>query len=945
MFKESSSIVDTGGARIFIVEDESIVARDIRQQLESLGYQVVGHSRTAEQALIDIAILKPALVLMDIMLGGAMDGIEAATIIRADMGPPVVFVSAFNADEVIERAKLTEPYGYITKPFSSRELRTTVEMALYKYRTEALLREREFQLTQTFETSPISMALIAMDGNIIRVNQALCKLLERDKSEMLAVDVDQLILNDSETFKVNMAALKENDRPMIKFELSLKNKDGLTVCVQCYLNIVKNQQNTPMHFVLKCQDISEKKYAENQLVMFRSAIEQSTQHIFITDRDAKIEYANAALLKTYGYTSEEIIGQHPQMLSAGEDNADSFADMWRCLSQNEVWTGELNNQRKDGSGLVTAVIVNPLRSEDGLISQYVWVQTDITQQRQLNAELDKHRYRMEEMVMSRTRALEKASEVAEAANKAKSAFIANMSHEIRTPMNGVFGMTYLALNATNDPKIRAYLEKIEISGHHLLHIVDDILDFSKIEAGKLTLESLDFSLDSLLAEMKTMLSGKVAGRDLVLRFDIDTVVPKQVCGDPHRLKQILLNYTNNAIKFTERGEINLFVRLLNCTASGWLLRFEVEDTGIGMSKEQQTKLFKSFEQVDSTMTRRYGGTGLGLVICKELAALMGGEVGVLSTPEMGSTFWFTAHLQHPIENRAPDRIPADRRTAAIRLRQLNQQRTPLRILVVEDNEFNMQIATELLEDVDCFVISAENGQVAVDLLKHENVDCVLMDIQMPVMGGLEASRILRCDERLSALPIIAITANAMHEDRLRCLSSGMSDFIAKPFSPELFYATILRWFDNDFLNSPISFEDVNVQTESSQAESCLAPELTKMAEMDDIDFSVLAGHFPEAPQKILIYADKFVNSARKGLLDLEAAKTAQDLDQLAALGHSLKSSARTVGANGFADLCHALEGLKGSQKIIEAERIVDQLPLILRRIEQQVDRYRQSVST
>jgi two-component system sensor histidine kinase/response regulator len=254
--------------------------------------------------------------------------------------------------------------------------------------------------------------------------------------------------------------------------------------------------------------------------------------------------------------------------------------------------------------------------------------------------------------------------------------------------------------------------------------------------------------------------------------------------------------------------------------------------------------------------------------------------------------------------------------------------------VIEDNEFNLQIATELLEEVGCDVLCAENGKVAVDLLMHEKLDCVLMDIQMPVMGGLEASRILRGDARFSDLPIIAITANAMHQDRLQCLSSGMSDFIAKPFSPEVFYETILRWFDNDLLNSRLSLDDVKIHAEPSL-----------VAEMDDIDFSVLAAHFPETPQKILIYADKFVNSARKGLLDLDAAKKCQDLDQLAALGHSLKSSARTVGANGFADLCHALEGLKGSQQIIEAERIVDQLPLILRRIEQQIDRYRHSVST
>lgn len=933
MTKESNSNLDTSAAKIFIVEDESIVARDIRQQLEGLGYQVVGHSRTAEQAFIEIAKVKPALILMDIMLDGAIDGIEAAKRIRAEMGPPVVFVSAFNEDEVIERAKSTEPYGYITKPFSGRELRTTVEMALYKYRTEAVLREREFQLTQTFETSPVSMALIAMDGNIIRVNHALCKLLGGEKAEMHEIHVDRLFLDHAETIKGNMASLKDSEKSMLRFELSLQREDGLTVCVQSHLSIVKNHLNAPIHFVLQCQDISARKHAENQLMKFRSAIEQSTQQILIIDSDAKIEYANAAFLKTYGYTSEQIIGQHPKLFIVEEDSADSFADMWRSLSQNEVWTGELINQRQDGSRLITAAIVNPLCGEDGRIREYVWVQTDITQQRQLNAELDQHRYRMEEMVMSRTRALERASELAEAANKAKSAFIANMSHEIRTPMNGVLGMAYLALNSTNDPKMRAYLEKIQISGQHLLHIVDDILDFSKIEAGKLVLESVDFSLDGLLTELKTLLSGKVAGRDLVLRFDIDTAVPKQVRGDPYRLKQILLNYTNNAIKFTERGEINLFVRLLNGTANGWLLRFEVEDTGIGMSKAQQTKLFKSFEQVDSTMTRKYGGTGLGLAICKELAGLMGGEVGALSAPDLGSTFWFTAHLEYPIESRVAEMPPADHQQAAARLTQLNLERAPLRILVVEDNEFNLQIAKELLEEVGCCVLCAENGQVALDLLTHETVDCVLMDIQMPVMGGFEASRILRCDARFSTLPIIAITANAMHEDRLKCLSAGMSDFIAKPFTPEVFYSTIVRWFEID----PRSFEN-NLDDATNQVDA------SHVLEANDMDFAVLATHFPTAPQKILIYADKFVSSARKGLQEIDAAKVSQDLDRMAALGHSLKSSARTVGANGFADLCHALEGLKGSGNVTEAGRIVDQLPLILNRIEQQLESYRQSLA-
>ena len=311
---------------------------------------------------------------------------------------------------------------------------------------------------------------------------------------------------------------------------------------------------------------------------------------------------------------------------------------------------------------------------------------------------------------------------------------------------------------------------------------------------------------------------------------------------------------------------------------------------------------------------------------------MGGEVGALSAPDIGSTFWFTAHLETPIESRAPDKQLADHHQAGARLKQLNLERAPLRILVVEDNEFNLQIATELLVDVGCFVLCAENGQVALDLLMQEEVDCVLMDIQMPVMGGFEASRILRCDARFSDLPIIAISANAMNEDRLKCLSSGMSDFIAKPFKPEVFYATILRWFEIDPRRFESDFDDTKYQVETSLA-----------LEENDIDLAVLAGHFPTAPQKILIYADKFVKSAHEILQDMNAARASQDVDRMAALGHSLKSSAWTVGANGFAELCHELEGLKGSPDAIEAGRIIDQLPLILHRIERQIERYRHSV--
>lgn len=912
--------------RILIVEDETIVARDMQRQLGELGYESLGYATGGEEAIAMAGQLLPNLVLMDIQLPGDMDGIAAAQAIRKQFSIPVIFVTAFDADEVIERAKMSEPYGYILKPFSERELRTSIEMALYKYKIEGALREREFQLTQTFESSPIGVAVFSVSGAILRVNPAFCRLLGRSKEELLSLVFYDISHRDNvEGDREFVQKMLDGGVQSTQIERAFLHKDGRQIFAQINVGLVRNKDGSPSHFVTQCQDITERKRAEEQLLKFSLAVEQSAESIIIVDTNGNIEYVNAAFFQSHGFTKNEVVGKKLKILDSGETSAQVHAEMWHTLLQGKVWRGEFINRRKDGNRMIESAIVSPLRQADGVVSHYVSVQVDITEQQKLKVELDRHRYHMEEMVASRTKELAIVSEQAEAANRAKSDFIANISHEIRTPMNGVLGMTYLALNSTNDPKLRDYLQKIHLSGQHLLHIVDDVLDFSKIESGKMVLENVDFSLHELLQDLNSIMTGKVSGRNLTLTFNIDPQVPAYLRGDPYRLKQILINYTNNALKFTEQGDINVYVRKLNATAVGWMVRFEVEDTGIGMSKEQQNKLFQSFEQADSTTTRKYGGTGLGLVICKRLATFMGGEVGVLSTLGQGSTFWFTAHLETARSEYIPSKIEANKQTASRRLQQLNESDSATRVLVVEDNQFNQQIATELLEAVKCEVTVAENGKIALDFLAHQKFDCVLMDIQMPVMGGLEASRILRKLPGLTDLPVIALTANAMNEDRAHCLSAGMNDFVSKPFSPDVFYSTLLHWVAPEARQMAIPFatNSVAILPEVSTSDLC-------------IDFSVLAKFFSKKPEKVGLFAQKFVESARKGMNEIDLALAAQNVDALCALGHRLKSSARTAGATGFADLCCRLEELKDVSEIAQAELITRELSLLLDRIEKQV---------
>jgi two-component system sensor histidine kinase/response regulator len=911
-----------------------------------------------------------------------------------------------------------------------------------RQRTEDELRK----LYLAVEQSPESIVITNTLAEIEYVNRAFTRNTGYSREEALGLNPRVL-----KSGKTPSAIYQDMWATLTRGEawsgiLFNRRKDGSEYEEQANIAPVRQSDGSISHYLAIKEDVTEKRRMTAELAQYRSNLEQlvatrtaeltavseslivageEQMAIFETAtsgmaliRDRIFVRTNKRLCELFGWMEGAMVGQPTAIWYAdAEADKQGSEQVYEHIWQGQAHRREQQLIRQDGS-LFWARLTGRAIDVNDRDKGTVWVVDDISDEREA------------------AEALQLAKKLAEDAARTKSEFLANMSHEIRTPMNAVIGMTHLMLKTELLPRQRDYMKKIMDSGQHLLGIINDILDVSKIEAGKLSIEHIGFDLEKLLANVSNLISEKVAAKGLELVFDVDRHVPNNLVGDPLRLSQVLINYTNNAVKFTARGEVDVMVRVQEQTEQEVLLYFAVRDTGIGLSPEQCSKLFESFQQADSSTTRQFGGTGLGLAISKKLAGMMQGDVGVSSVLGQGSTFWFTARLGLGVAA-PPQRVLSadlqgrralvvdDNDNARVVLRDMLEamgmvvaeaeggpaaikvvdqaelnarpfdfvfidwqmpemdgieaarrlQSRPLarkpnmimvtafgreevlkgaseagvkdvlikpvnasmlfdsvmsmlgeapagrrssteaptlsaenlasikgaRILLVEDNDLNQEVATELLRDAGFIVDVADNGQIALQKVQHASFDLVLMDMQMPVMDGLSATRAIRQLPALAALPIIAMTANVQDSDRQRCTEAGMNDHLAKPIDPELLWLALLRWIKPraDLQQLP----DIS-------AAAAAAPQDAAQAIPEHIaGLDTQAGLRRVLGKKPLYLSmlRRFVAGQKTVVAQLLAALAQDDLNTAERLAHTTKGTAGSIGALEIQSLAAELE--------------------------------------
>ena len=910
---------------------------------------------------------------------------------------------------------------------------------------ETRLRDSEERFRKLFEDTRQAVTLLE-NGRYVAANRASLVLLGMERLEQFLglspLDISPEYQPDGRCSAEKIVQLLRIafEKGSNEFEWEHLRADGAQFTAKLLLTPIRQGDKDLLHVVwsdITAQKKAVRELAESRRDLERRVVERTAQLAAMTQslravneeqsaifdsasvgivfvRNRLFIRCNRTMERIFGYDPDEMLGKSSRIWYTDDAAFDRVGQSIAAgLEQQGFYSEELKLQRKDGSRFWARLTAQAIDRHD-LDKGIAGTIEDITTQRAALAEK------------------ERARALAEEAARTKSNFLANMSHEIRTPMNAIIGMSYLALRTGPTPQQRNYLLKIQSSSKQLLNILNDILDFSKIDAGKMNIEQLNFDVEKVLNDVTTLVVEGIAQKGLELIIQVEETVPRHLLGDPLRIGQILVNYANNAVKFTQQGEIAISVRVEARVDDELLIRFSVRDTGIGIEESQRLTLFQSFQQADNSTTRRYGGTGLGLVIAKRLVELMGGEVGVESTPGVGSTFWFTARLGEGevsdkfhlltsdlqgrrmlvVDDNEAARVAigemlrnmtfvvtaVDSGTAALaelvradsdgepydvvfldwqmpvmdgiataaEIHRLTLQPPPLllmltaygmeevlqgarqvgirdillkpvspsqlfdtlmrvfgvhdaeqqslktkngdalpdvtsiagaRVLLVEDNEINQEVATDLLHEALLEVDLATDGSVAFEKVREQRYDIVLMDMQMPVMDGLTATREIRKLPWLRELPIVAMTANAMSGDRERCLDAGMNDHLAKPIDPEKLWSALLKWIKP---RPPSPFP-------SSPRPERATPDVELPQALAGIDITLGLTRVLGKRERYLSLLCKFLAGQRDAADTIRTALSVGERERAERLAHTAKGVAGNIGATRLQGYAAALE--------------------------------------
>lgn len=671
-----------------------------------------------------------------------------------------------------------------------------------------------------------------------------------------------------------------------RLELNAQHKAGHSFPIEINISPINTDQG--LFFTAFIRDISARLEAETELRVAAQTFE-SSEAIFISNSVGEILRTNQAFTRITGYDSIDVIGKNPRILSSGQHPASYYKTMWHALVEQGEWSGEIYNKRKNGEIYPEYLNISSVKNSANKITHYIAHFMDISEQKQNEA------------------ILRKARRDADASNEAKSHFLASMSHEIRTPMNAVLGILDLLKDSTLTAKQSELIATARDSGELLLTIINDILDFTKMDIDKKPLELCSFDLHLLLDNCSALLKPLADKKSLQLSIQKSSQLPQFVKGDPDRIRQILINLINNAIKFTDKGYVRVVVFVDSTDNDTLVLRFQVSDSGIGIHPDNQTMLFNEFTMVDQTHSRKYEGTGLGLAICKRLIALMKGNIQINSELGKGSVFEFTIELQNANEDEIKSSlIPNSAQKPAFHTR----------VLLAEDNAANQMVIKNILEFSDLLVDVVCNGLEALLAVQKSSYDIILMDISMPEMDGMTATKAIReLASPESNIPIIALTAHTLSGDKERFLQAGMNDYLSKPINRVATLNCIAHWTKNSNISAASIQPQIHVDIDDNYVDEAVLQQL-----VIDTSAEITA-------ELILLY----IQDSRQRMTLINSAITKQDFDTLEFETHTISSSAVAHGnaklytlARKIEHLCRKKEHQQAMEQALLLENVAEE---------------------